>query len=442
MLQKLRELSKARLVCAVLALLLVLPGAYFFLAQQASRQAANIFNHFMHKQQVLVGRVTTKELRADIWGNVYFTELRWESPLGETLLEVPEGRLKIKPWDIVLRQAGISTIEEVELHNAYVHLGFDDRMRLEVLQRDAKKPAEGFELDGLPADKRHLQLPQRLPNIKLLLQDTVLEADYKQRCFILHDVSGYVQIRKHNRLELSLSAGEYGGSIAGKGLNIDGHAQLDGQQEADINIDLYEVIPSSLGLANVHDAMTVTGQLHGPLRAPVIDGNVAMKELHLPGLDFTNIDGTYHYENALISFKDVTGSIYGGTVEAIGLYHFDNHHYKIDAKGKQLLASAAAKSTKISTSVDLDIKFRNEGRKGNNLTYGSFESGRGKFLLVPFKKIKGSFSDQSGELVFSGVEVDTGLGRFESDVFKLVHGKLELGEIFLVDSNGERRRVK
>ena len=48
MLQKLRELSKARLVCAVLALLLVLLGAYFFLAQQASRQAANIFNHFMH----------------------------------------------------------------------------------------------------------------------------------------------------------------------------------------------------------------------------------------------------------------------------------------------------------------------------------------------------------------------------------------------------------
>ena len=230
MLQKLRELSKARLVCAVLALLLVLLGAYFFLAQQASRQAANIFNHFMHKQQVLVGRVTTKELRADIWGNVYFTELCWESPRGETLLEVPEGRLKIKPWDIVLRRAGINTIEEVELHKAYVHLGFDDRMRLEVLQRDAKKPAEGFELDGLPDDERHLQLPQRLPNIKLLLQDTVLEADYKQRCFILHDVSGYLQIRKHNRLELSLSAGEYGGSIAGKGLNIDGHAQLDGQQ--------------------------------------------------------------------------------------------------------------------------------------------------------------------------------------------------------------------
>ena len=45
-------------------------------------------------------------------------------------------------------------------------------------------------------------------------------------------------------------------------------------------------------------------------------------------------------------------------------------------------------------------------------------------------------------MVFSGVEVDTGLGRFESDVFKLVHGKLELGEIFLADSNGERRRVK
>ena len=442
MLQKLRSLNKVRLGCIFFSLVIVLAGAYFFLAQRASRQAAQIFNHFMAKQQVLVGRVTTQGLRADILGNVYFTKLQWQSPAGETLLEVPEGRLKIKPWDIVLRQASINTIEEIELHKAYVHLGFDEQMRLEILQNDKAMNKQKLALKEVPLKKRHLQLPKKLPDIKLILQDTLLDADYKERCFILNNVDGFAQICGHNKLELSLSAGKYGGSIAGEGLNLDGKVQLDGKQEADVNIGLYEVIPSSLGLQNVNDAMTVTGQLHGSLRAALIDGTIAMKELHLPGLYFTKINGNYHYENALISFKDVTGSIYGGTLEAFGLYHFDNHHYKIDAKGKQLMASAAAKSSKINTNVDLDIKFRNLGRQGNNLTYGSFVSGSGTFMLLPFKKISGSFSDQSGELVFSNVEVETELGRFESNVFKLVQGKLQLGEIFLVDNNGARRKVK
>lgn len=59
----------------------------------------------------------------------------------------------------------------------------------------------------------------------------------------------------------------------------------------------------------------------GSLKKPVIDGALALKELHLNDLYFTNIDGTYHYENALITFQDVTGSIFGGTFDAIGLYH-------------------------------------------------------------------------------------------------------------------------
>ena len=439
MLQKIRQLKKLQIVCIVLAVLLFLIGAYFFLAQRASRQAAQIFNYFMSKQQVLIGQVTAEGLSADIWGNVYFTQLKWASPKGETLLEVPEGRLKIKPWEIVLRRAGINTVEEIELHNAYLHLGFDEKMRLDILQKNIKNPQE---LELIPDEKKHLQTPKRLPNIKLILQNTVIDADYKKRCFIINDVNGYVAVHQHNRLQLSLSAGRYGGSIAGEGLNIDGCINLEGEQEANVNIGLYRVNPASLGLGKVNDAMTVTGQMTGSLRAPVIDGAVSMDELHLPGLYFTKINGNYHYENALISFKDVTGSIYGGTLEAIGLYHFDNHHYKIDAKGKGLMASAAAKSSKINTSVDLDIKFRNLGRHGNNLTYGSFESGRGTFMMMPFKQIKGSFSDQSGELSFTNVEIETSLGCFESGVFKLVHGKLQLGEVFLVDADGKRRRMR
>lgn len=440
MLQKIRRLPRMQLVVGLICLLSVLTGAYFFLAQRASRHAAEIFNYFMAKQQVLTGTVTAEELRADIWGNVYFTNLTWDSPAHERLLSVPEGRIKIKPWDIVLRQAGLSTVREIELHKAYIHLGFDDKMRLDILQHE--RTDKKVHLEEVPLDKRHLQLKEKLPDIKLILQDTVLAAEYKKRHFILNAVRGTAEIRSHRQLELHLSAGRYGGSIAGEGLNIDGQADLAGDKKANINLALYEVIPDSLGLKNVKDAMTVTGQLTGSLDAPLIDGALAMKELHLPNLYFTKINGNYHYENGLITFQDVTGSIYGGTLAAKGLYHFDNHHYRIDVEAKSLMASLAAKSNKINTNVDLKIKFRNRGREGNNLVYGSFTSGRGTFMMLPFSSIKGSFSDQNGELAFNNVEVETNLGTFESSVFKLVKGKLQLGSIFLVDDKGQRRRVK
>lgn len=75
----------------------------------------------------------------------------------------------------------------------------------------------------------------------------------------MNDVDGTAQIHEHQRLELHLAAGRYGGSIAGKGLNIDGTCDLKGEQKVNINICLYDVIPDSLGMKNVKDAMTVTG---------------------------------------------------------------------------------------------------------------------------------------------------------------------------------------
>lgn len=414
MLQAIRRLSKTHLAMIVVCLLAVGGAVYFFLAQRASRHAAELFNYYMAKQQVLAGSVTAEELRADIWGNVYFKNLTWDSSEHERLVDVPEGRIKIKPKDIILRIAGIDTVQEVELSGAYIHLGFDDKMRLDILQN--KKTAEKSILpDEVPMEKRHLHIKGRLPNIKLILHDTVLSAEYKKRHFVLNDVEGTAQIHEHQRLELHLAAGRYGGSIAGKGLNIDGTCDLHGEQKANINICLYDVIPDSLGMKNVKDAMTVTGQMTGSLKKPVIDGALALKELHL---------------NDLSSHT------------AIGLYHFDKRYYKIDVDGKNLMASLAAKSSKINTNVDLKIKFRNEGPKGNNLVYGSFSTGKGTYMLVPFLSLRGNFSDQSGELAFNNVEIETKVGTFESDVFKIVDGRLQLGEIFLANGEGRRIRVR
>ena len=154
MLQAIHRLSKTHLAVLLICLLAAGSAVYFFLAQRASRHAAELFNYYMAKQQVLAGSVTAEELRADIWGNVYFKNLTWDSLEHERLVDVPEGRIKIKPKDIILRIAGIDTVQEVELSGAYIHLGFDDKMRLDILQN--KKTAEESILpDEVPMEKRH-----------------------------------------------------------------------------------------------------------------------------------------------------------------------------------------------------------------------------------------------------------------------------------------------
>ena len=52
MLQAIRRLSKTYLAMIVVCLLAVGGAVYFFLAQRASRHAAELFNYYMAKQQV------------------------------------------------------------------------------------------------------------------------------------------------------------------------------------------------------------------------------------------------------------------------------------------------------------------------------------------------------------------------------------------------------
>ncbi len=413
-------------------------GVYLFFCEMTSRQAAEIFNAQMAKQKVLVGTITAEKLSADLWGNVYFANLQRNAGSGASLVSVGEGRMKVSPWDIVWNKPSVNSIKELELQNARLHVGFDKDMNLDFMQSrkksDCKKEPDAQEMSAV---MRNFQAPEHLPNIKLILKNTVLSAEYERRLFILNDVNALLQIKNHKELTIHLAASKFGGSMVGDGLNIDGTVQLKEPQNVQINLGLYNVVPSSLGLSNANDPMTLTGEMKGTLQSPTIDGAVSMPDLNLPGLHFTKINGNYHYDNGIITLDDVTGSVYGGTVEAYGLYNFDKRYYNIDAHGKGLMASAAAKSFIINCSVDLDIKFRNRGR-GKDLVFGKFSTGKGSCMLVPFQSISGSFSDQNNELAFSDVVIKTDIGSFESNAFRIVKGRVHLSNIFLVEANGAK----
>lgn len=438
MFSKLRVLLKSKFFLLVVGIIIFVSGIFLIMCELASRQVAQIFNNIMARQQVLAGKVIAEKLSADLWGNVYFTNISWMAPNGDTLVDIQQGRMKIRPWDIITKKPSLATIEELELQNAFIHVGFDDNMHFDVLKKSEKNEQRREPSKNL---SKNLKLPQNIPDIKLIFKDTVLSAEHKKRKFILNNVNGYLETKHHKNLIVHLSAGKFGGSIIGDGFNIDGKVNLQQEQDIHMNLGLYNVVPSSLGLSNADDPMTITGEVKGTLSQPTIDGVVDMKELNLPGLNFTKVNGNYHYANGLISLENVTGSIYGGTLEAYGLYHFDTHHYKIDVHAKDLLAAAAAKNTAINCEVDLDIKFRNLGRNGNNLTYGSFKSGRGTYMLVPFRSISGKFSDQNKEMAFTDVVIETDLGKIESNLFKISNGKLQLNEVVLVEENGTRTSV-
>ncbi|MGM9529563.1 MAG: hypothetical protein ACI3XH_06160 [Phascolarctobacterium sp.] len=439
---RVRNWSKRKIIAVICGALVVLCGSFFGLCQLLSGHAAQIFNNYMAKQKVLVGTVTAEQLAADLWGNVYFTNLRWANPAGETIIAAPKARLQVRPWDIVWRKASLDSIKELELEQADLHIGFDRKMRLDILRQDTplEKPERSIPLkEKLP---QNLKLPKSLPNITLLLKDTTLTAHYRKRLFILNHVDSKMHVTGHELLHIKMSAGKFGGSMVGEGLNIDGTVQLQDEQRVSLNIGLYDVVPASLGLSNANDPMTITGEMKGTLPRPEIDGSVALKQLHIPGLSFTRVQGNYHYANGLIALQDVTGSIFGGTLEAYGLYHFDNRHYQIDVKAKDLMAAVAAKNGLINCQVDLDIKFRYLGKNANNMTYGSFKSGKGTVMFVPFNSISGKFNDQNKELSFHDVVISTDLGDFESNAFKVVKGKVIISDIFWVESNGQRTRLK
>ena len=146
-----------------------------------------------------------------------------------------------------------------------------------------------------------------------------------------------------------------------------------------------------------------------------------------------------HYEDGRVDFTDVTGSIYGGTVEAAGNYTIDNRHYSIDALGHDLMASIAAKSTKIHCRVELDLKMRSEGRADTVHTYGSFTSGAGDYMLIPFESISGKFDNKNKVLQFKDVVIKTDIGNVVTDSFKLVNGRVYLEDIFLEAPDGSEK---
>ena len=89
---------------------------------------------------MLKGSVTLGSIDADIWGRVEFQNLVWLDIDGQPIVHVPQGRFKVRTWDIITRSISTSTIKELELDNALFAVRFNRKMQLDIFeQAQAKK---------------------------------------------------------------------------------------------------------------------------------------------------------------------------------------------------------------------------------------------------------------------------------------------------------------
>lgn len=333
--------------------------------------------------------------------------------------------------DIFEQEQAKRVIDRAEQKEA-VLLGSETAAEAEIPAQNRPKVQESRQGRERARHELNLDLGNKRLKLQVILNKCTLTAGYRNRYFVLNDVNAKLDIDTKKKLAIDFVTGKFGGTMVGDGLAIKGDIDLAQQiPHYDLHLELYNVLPASLGIADIKDTVSVTAGITGELPSPVIDGHLEFKELNIPGLHFSKVRGDLHYEDALLKFTNVTGNVFGGTVEAFGDYHLDTRYYNIDALGHELLGSIAARNGKIKCKVELDFKIRSQGDPKNALTYGSFKSGKGSYYIIPFESISGEFSNQNKRLEFKNVVIETKMGVIKTNAFDIVDGKLHIGEIYL-----------
>lgn len=426
----------AILIAAILGLLVI--------AQIIAFAAGRVFSYAMNEQRMLRGHISVEKISADIAGYVSFENLLWTDDNDVPILFVPEGKLKVRPEDILRGKLRATAISEIRLRNASAALQFNQNMSFDILnQTDAKQERK---------DKKQETLPEKIVNFKrdgqkikmnIHLENCELQAFYENRNILLSHVNMHLFIDTDDALFIDLSSGKFGGTAVGDSVKMYGDIDMKKEDHSiSMSVAFNGVDPSSLGLGNnIHDKLTLIAEAQGPVAAPKAEGKLTMDELHIPALSFSNLNGHVSYHHGKMKFTDVTGRVYGGTVQAKGNYDIDTRAYTIRLTGKKLDARYPAKDAAMSCYVDLDGSIRCDGDSKTVISEGVFSSGSGHYKLIPFKKIQGAFHNKGKELDFYDVSVETALGTFSTDAFHLKNGKLILSDIILTNGEGERKDV-
>lgn len=434
-----------------------------------SRGAAQIFNYAMANQDMLRGTITVERLISDITGHVYFTGLEWKDREGNPILEIPSGDFRVNVWDVLTRDFKSTTIRELTVNQPSVSVHLSDDMKVDFvrpspdmdqLKKEPEDWREKVNLATLDARERravgqwrrehHQQKVQRdwhnfnaagkHLKLRLNVHDGSVEVFYRQRHYVMSHVQMSVALDTAKQMSLDMSIGGFGGTMIGDAIALNGTVDFTADPEPVCNtaLVLYQVDPSSLGFGmNIHDKMTLSTYFTGPVSHPIGTGKVEMDELHIPGLDFANVEGKVYYENSLLQFTDVKADVYKGRLSAYGDYDLDTRFYNLYGHGEAMQTEAALPKSGLHTRVDLDLEIHSEGSAKSTVSSGSFVSGPGRYRLLPFDSLSGKVTDAGGDLHFYDAVINLPGFTVSTDAFHIQHGKLSLNPIKLTDKEGK-----
>lgn len=423
-------------VVGLLAALLVVS----WLAYLASIHAAAIFNREMARQHYLDGTITVERITATPFGHVHFENLEWKGAHDGNRITIPNGYFHVNPLDIILRRTNSRTIERLQLDDADIVLTFSENMHVRGIRAAQLPPPE----QRKKGDRKNFDIKLKNVNVEVLLNHCHLTAYYKQRTHTFEDVNANLHYNSKDKLTIDFSTGELGGTLEGKGVDIQGAVDLKPRVSTyDLKLGIKELNPSSLGTGlNIHERVTAAANVTGDLPDPVIVGQLYMPNLNLPGLKFTKVKGNFKYADGYIDAQNVTADVFGGTCDAHGGFNIDTKAYTVNVMGHDLHSEDATGVPFFRCLVQLDLKMLCDGDNRSTLTYGSFYSGKGMYAIVQFNSIHGTFSNQYKELKFSDVEIKSDGGDLVAPQFELVDGSLHLGNLYYVSPDGRRTRIR
>ena len=481
---KVKSPTEKNQISAIKKILKKFPGLkYFILAlpilillalEILSMSAAAVFNYAMERQNMLLGSVTAEKISADITGQVEFTNLEWKDMNGRQIIYIPDGSFRVRLYDILTKNFKSTTVQELTINDANISLRLDDDMRLDFVghspdfeaakdemktnnsewEKKIKKPPESKSEEEMIAAgearraKQKRQIEEGWQNfnrngqkikLKLEMNQCQVEVFFKERHYLFGNVNIDADVDTSRAAMLAAHTGVFGGTMIGRGFSLRGSVNFADADVPTCNfyMALYNVNPSSLGFGlKIDDAMTLKCRFEGEVSHPVGRGTVQMDELHLPGLDFSNVMGKIAYKDSMLLFEDVTANVYGGELKARGDYNMDTRYYNLYGHGEKLKAKKALKKSHLSCDVALDLTIKSKGNARNTVSYGEFASGEGRYGWIPFKEIKGKFNNAYRDLQFSDVAIDLGGHYITTDAFSIKDGKLTLAPIKLTDDNG------
>lgn len=435
-------LNHRRLVGKVLVLIALGGIVFYGICVFLSYKAADIFNIVVAERQLFPGSVTVERLNATPMGEVSFEGLVWKDDKGDTLADIPEGSFKVRLWDVVAQRIGTTTLTDLTVEKGYVHLVLNDKMELQNIKglksdssdQDKKKDGKKnkrFQITGIHGNRKFI--------CKIHFLDGKIEAESPDRHFVIDHVNLESDINTGSLTKIDLTAGHFSGTIEAEYLGLGGTIDFAKDIPSyNLQLTIKECNPKSLGVGvDIDDKASVRASISGDLPSPVIEGTLEMDKLDITALNFTKVRGKFHYEDGTLEASKVTAAVYGGTMEASGNFNLDKKTYHADIKGEKLKGSIAAHDLFLRCAVDLELHMGEDRLNGTKEIYGRFYSGPGRYHILPFNKISGSFEQEGKTLNFKDVVISMAMSDVTTDAFSIVNGKVHLGPIY-VEENGAR----